>query len=165
MDFTFDFKNNMGDHLKVALSNYDKQIVEIFSKNPDILNIDFYNVSLERKVRNSKFLNPRILIDICDTLANFMFEHPNSVLTYLCDPVSEVERHNNNLSPQQYRSNLFSKLFEYYTISHRIEDFIDGIIHIEEKSTENGGIYAHFIYHKNLKPQIEVISKILLLDK
>ena len=165
MDLFFDVINNVGDHLKVALSNYDKQNVEIFSKDPAILNLDFYNVSLERKTRHSKFLNPHILIEVCNTLYNFMTENPNSVLTYICDPTSEIERNHNCLSPQQYRSKLFSKLFEYFTFSNRIEDFIDDILNIEDNSTDNGGVYAHFIYHKKLKPQIKVISDIILLDK
>ena len=36
---------------------------------------------------------------------------------------------------------------------------------IEDLPTDNGGVYAHFIYHKKLKPQIKVISDIILLDK
>ena len=155
----------MGDHLKVALSNYDKQNIEMFSKDPSILNIDFYNVSLERKARNSKFLSPHLLIEVCKTLFTFMKENPNSVLTYICDPESEVERHHKNLSPQEYRSKLFSKLFDYFTFSNRIEDFIEDIIHIKDNSKGTDDIFAHFIYPIRLKTQIETVSNIILSDK
>ena len=42
MEFSFDIKNKEGDHIRIALSDYDKDNVRIFTTHPDILNLKFH---------------------------------------------------------------------------------------------------------------------------
>ena len=162
MDLSFDLKNMTGDHIRVALSDYDRQIVEIFSKDPFIQNLNFYNISLERIKKKSKYVNPVLLYSICEFLLNFIKENPNTIYTYLCDAGSEIERHHSELTPQEYRSNLFSKLFDYYTFSNGITDYLDELIYIPDSADKNKDTYVHFIYNKVHHPRIKEISKIIL---
>lgn len=162
MDLSFDFKNRVGDHLKIALSDYDSQILKTFTDDPQVNSLTFYNLSLERKEKKSRFLNPHLLYEICDYLLQFLINNPNVILTYLCDPKSEVERSHQEFSPQEYRSNLFNKLFDYFTYSKNIDNYIDEVIYIPDANDKFKDTYVHFIYNKIHKPKVEIISKIIL---
>lgn len=113
MDISFDIHNDKGDRVKVALSYYDTENLQVFTNDPLTLTLVFYDVTLVR-VSGEDTVGIKMLTAICDVLFRFMNENDTAVLCFYCDDLTNVDRHNTELTPQEYRSRLFSKMFDMY---------------------------------------------------
>ena len=162
MDSTFVIRNIKGDQIRIDLSVYDEQNIKAFTNDPFISKLSFFNISLERLDRKSVFINPAILFNVCEILAKFLEENPNAVLSFYCDPRSDVPRNHLEFSPQEYRSRLFTKLFEYYTISKGIGCLIHRVLIFHDISGKANTQYFHLLGNKNYIDQIDKISNIIL---
>ena len=72
-------------------------------------------------------------------------ENHNVILYYYCDvaPINIRKNRKMNITPQEFRSNLFSKMFEKINSS----DYVEKPVIIED--IENGDHYVSLICHKN----------------
>ena len=66
-----------------------------------------------------------VLHEITNRIADLFAENPNLILYYSCDdmnpiPFRNTRGANKSLSVQEYRSKLFSHLFELYIHSHQV---------------------------------------------
>lgn len=161
MDISFDIKNTRGDQIRVALSYYDAEAVSIFSSDPLTLTLIFYDVSLFR-INGDGYVGYKTLYAITETLAKFLHENEDAVLCFYCDPATEIRRNHGNLSPQEYRSRLFSRMFDLYTDTHRIYDFVNHRVKIENLENPNNSQFAHFICRKSHEIAIEKLGKLLM---
>ena len=162
MDSTFVVRNATGDQIRIDLSVYDEQNIKAFSTDPLINSLYFYNISLERVDTKSVFINPGILFSACEALAKFLEKNTKAILSFYCDPRTDVPRSHLELSPQEYRSKLFTKLFEYYTISKNIDCLIHRVLVFNDTTESNNTQYFHLLGNKNYKEQIDNISNIVL---
>lgn len=161
MDLSFDIKNPEGDHIMVALSYYDCETVKEFSSDPLTLTLVFYDVTLIRKAGDG-YVGYKVLFAISDALAKFMDENEDAVLCFYCDSDTDVRRNHGNMLPQEYRSNLFSRMFEMYVKSHKKFAFINHRIEIEDPNNSENRQFAHFICRKEHENAVAQLGQILM---
>lgn len=162
MDVSFDLYNIKGDHVLVSLSSYDLTSMAAITDDPRIQGLCFYDVSLVRKGGNG-MVGYNILMRIASILADFLKENEGAVLCFYCDGETELERHHKNIPPQQYRSLLFSRMFDMYVHKYHAKEIINyPVVILDENPWKSQ--YAHFICRQN---HLEVIHHLrdILIEK
>lgn len=150
-----------GDHIMVALSYYDCETVSLFSSDPLTLTLVFYDVTLVRKA-GAGYVGYKALFTVSDILAKFMSENDDAVLCFYCDADTDLHRNHRDMLPQEYRSELFSQMFERYVRSHKILGFVNHRVEIEDPKKPNNRQYAHFICRKEHKEAVVAIGRVLM---
>lgn len=161
MDLSFDIMNTEGDHIMVALSYYDYETVKVFSSDTSTLTLVFYDVTLVRKAGDG-YVGSKVLFAVSDALAKFMDENDDAVLCFYCDADTDVRRNHGNMLPQEYRSKLFSRMFDMYVKSHGKSGLINHRVEIEDSNNSDNKQYAHFICRKEHKHAVASIGQILM---
>ncbi|MDE5821738.1 MAG: hypothetical protein K2H63_04535 [Paramuribaculum sp.] len=161
MDISFDIRNSEGDCVLVALSYYDSETIEHFSTDLLALTLVFYDVTLIRKT-GTGYVGSKILYAVTDVLARFLDENDDAVLCFYCDADTDVQRNHKDLLPQEYRSRLFSRMFDKYTKSHGLTDYINHRVEIEDSGNPQNKQYAHFIYHREHEMAVRRMGQILM---
>ncbi len=161
MDLSFDIMNTEGDHLMVALSYYDYETISLFSTDPLTLTLVFYDVTLIRKAGDG-YVSYRMLSTVSDVLAKFMDENEDVVLCFYCDADTDVRRNHGDMLPQEYRSRLFSRMFERYVKTYNLLGFINHRVEMEDPNNSDNRQYAHFICRKEHKDAVIAIGKMLM---
>lgn len=161
MDLSFEIKNTEGDHIMVALSYYDADVVMAITPNPIALSLMFYDVTLRRE-SGGGYVGYKMLSTISDTLARFMNDNEDMILCFYCDATLDVKRHHDSMLPQEYRSRLFSRMFDMYVQSHHLIDLINICIKTEDSNNPQNKQFAHFICRKQHEPVVAQMGKILM---
>lgn len=145
----------------VALSYYDYETVSVFSTDPQALSLVFYDVTLVRKAGHG-YVGYKVLFTISDVLARFMDENEDAVLCFYCDADTDVRRNHGDMLPQEYRSILFSRMFDMYVKSHNRLGYTNHRVEIEDPCNKNNRQYAHFICRNEHLGAVDTIGKILM---
>lgn len=162
MDISFDILNQEGDHIKVGLSYYDYETISIFSSDPLTLTLVFYDVTLVRE-SGEGYVGYKSLFAISDVLARFMNENEDAVLCFYCDAATDVLRHHTNMLPQEYRSRLFSRMFDLYIRTHKdLSGFINHKVEIEDPDNPENRQFAHFICRTKHERAVAELGKLLM---
>lgn len=156
MKVTQPFRTIDGDEYLVLIESLTKSIL------PDgiiaaLEGIDIFNVALER-VSGECITNPNILFDISNFIAGFLLDNENSILYFYCDDINDIPRRNKSITPQKYRSDLFTKMFDRYTKTHSMEVFVDNPIEFKIDRE----VYIHLIARNALLPHVNVIKEALI---
>ncbi len=158
MDISFDIHNDRGDQIRVALSYYDTESLQAFTNDPLTLTLVFYDVALVRLAGDNP-VGTKTLNAICDVLFRFMNDNETAVLCFYCDDLTDVSRRHNEFSPQEYRSRLFSKMFDLYIKSNRITGVVNYRIKIEDNGKPR---FAHFITPEKYLPAVQLLGNIIM---
>lgn len=158
MDLSFDIHNDKGDLIRVALSYYDAATLHAVVQDPLILSLVFFDVTLVR-VSGSDYVGYGVLKAVSEVLHRFMNENENAVLCFYCDDLSDVERRHGDMSPQEYRSRLFSRMFDIYVKTHRISHLVNYQIIIDDDALQR---YVHFITPDRYLSAVKKLSHILM---
>lgn len=161
MDLSFDIKSKEGDQIRVALSYYDSETVSMLSSDPLTLTLAFYDVTLVREIGEG-YVGYKVLSAVSETLARFLDENEDVVLCFYCDAQTEVKRSHSDISPQEYRSRLFSRMFDKYMKSHCLSNFINHRIKIEDLVNPMNSQFAHFICRKEHEAAVAEIGRLLM---
>lgn len=162
MDISFDILNQEGDHIKVGLSYYDYETISIFSSDPLTLTLVFYDVTLVREAGEG-YVGYKSLFAVSDILARFMNENEDAVLCFYCDAATDVLRHNRDMPPQEYRSRLFSRMFDLYIRTHKYSaGFINHRVKIEDPEDPGNPQFAHFICRKEHERAVAELGRQLM---
>ncbi len=158
MDISFDIYNDKGDQVRVALSYYDTEILQAFTNDSLTLTLVFYDVTLVR-ISGNQTLGIQTLQAISDVLFRFMSENDNVVLCFYCDDLTDVVRHHKELTPQEYRSRLFSRMFDKYVQANDITDIVNYGIRIEDNNSPR---FAHFITPVKYLSAVKILGEIIM---
>jgi len=161
MDLSFDIISSEGDHVMVALSYYDYESVRIFSSDPLTLALVFYDVTLIRKGGDG-YVGYKVLSAVSDTLARFMEENEDAVLCFYCDADTDVRRNHRDMLPQEYRSRLFSRMFDKYVETHHVHGFINHRVKIESSDNPDSRQFAHFICRREHESAVTALGHLLM---
>ncbi|MCQ2087468.1 MAG: hypothetical protein MJZ37_05320 [Bacilli bacterium] len=98
------------------------------------------------------------LSSIALRLIEFLESNPNSLLYFYCDDRNEVDRRNHDISMQEYRHQLFSKMFVFLKrkVSKGITD--EPII----REIDGKKIFIHLIYFDDMKSVADEIKNIIV---
>lgn len=157
MDISFDINNDKGDLVRVALSYYDAESLQTLTDDPLTLTLVFYDVTLVR-ISGDGAVGVKTLKAVCEVLHRFMVENDASVLCFYCDDMTDVPRHHTEMTPQEYRSRLFSRMFEMYVFEKGITGMQNYGIKIEDGNTPR---FAHFITPDKYLPSVKLLEDII----
>jgi len=127
---------------------------------PKNVDIEIVDITLKLVKGNYQVNNAGTLSLISFIVSDFM-ESNDVILYFYCD-VKDIKRRNNAISPQKYRSLLFSKIFEKELNHNKNADsYVNKIIIL--KDTHDDEHYIHLISKSKNEAQINTI--ILELNK
>ena len=145
MEETYSIQTQDGDKYILSVNDADitllsDDIQQMLSDN----NLQIGEIIIERTA-GKQYTCYKVLYQIATWLAGIFAQHQGLILFYLCDDMNSIPNRNTkgknkDLSPQEYRSSLFSKLFEEYKKSHQVKGISDYPIIIE------GEGYKQFIH-------------------
>jgi len=161
MRFSYEIEANLVDVYRVSLTSgedafFDTADVELLlNKDIEIVEID-----LER-INGTGKTSLRILEQIADGIANFIRQNSKSMLYYYCDDLSEIpfSGRNRDISPQEYRSRIFSLMFNRYTSKYKDLDLFDITIEINE---DGRPLFMHLIAGRQYSDYVETVSRYIL---
>lgn len=146
----------LGDVYHISLSSAnDGLLSDDVSRILDCDGIVILNVELSR-VQGTHPTSNAVLAKIEEVIANVFLSHPNVIICYYCDFLSQIPSMRQSMSVQEYRSVLFSHLFDRYVTSHHIENVSQAIATIEG-AVEN--YYVHIIARNEHLHYVNIITE------
>lgn len=161
MDISFSVNNSKGDLVKIALSNYDLASLSQFTSNKHTLSLTFYDVTLIRE-SGYDYVGYDVLSKVSETLARFLQENHKAVLCFYCDAYTGIRKSHEEISPQEYRSLLFTRMFERYCKTRDLNDFLNYRVRMEVDKNLLNSQFAHFICRKEHEYLIDEIRDVLM---
>ena len=145
MNYSFSINTKKGDEYRIMLVDADVSVLDEQVRNAIANNsIDISEIIIDR-ARGGESTTQEILHVITGRVADLFAEHVNLILYYSCDDMNPIPSRNTkgankNLSVQEYRSRLFSHIFDSYMFSHQVSGFTNTPIII------NGDGYSQFMH-------------------
>lgn len=99
----------------------------------------------------------RISAVMLDTMRN----RPDDILYFFCDVRGDnlnVNARNKRVTPQEYRSRLFSLLFDRETRRRGVTSLVNDVQHVE---CDGEVLYLHFIYDKRANCKVALLKEAL----
>ena len=122
--------------------------------------IEVVEIALAR-VKGVNVTSGKVLAQIEKCIADLLNRYQNVVLTFFCDFISFLPATKKNMPVQEYRSRLFTAMFERYIIHYHIDDFCNNVVKVEGVAET---FYFHVIYHKEHQKYAEMIAEGLQKD-
>ncbi|MBQ0073924.1 MAG: hypothetical protein KBT34_06995 [Prevotella sp.] len=139
MIFSVSLQSHSGDKYYVYLTPLDKRWWgDLVLPEP---NLEIYQIVLDR-LEGGNVTDMHIIQEISKFIAN-VFLTNDVIFYYVCDDLNEIPNANRSISPQEYRSRLFSRMFDRYINSHGVEGLVDTPIIIKDAVGNNQ--YVHII--------------------
>lgn len=157
MTISFDIQAEAGDVYRVILSSGD----DAFFADGDIRAIlgdavEIVEIDLER-ISGTNPTTMTTLRYIAEGIGRCFMQNDKAILYYYCDELSEVfmsPRHL-DLWPQEYRSHLFSLMFQRYVSTVSNNDITDITIVINQ---DNRPLFMHLISRTKHARYIEILK-------
>ena len=134
MNFTDFLSSVKGDIYQISLSSKNGGLIaDDIRQSLSAEGIIVLDVELNR-VQGLNPTNTAVLAKIGERIAEVFLANPNVIICYFCDFLSALpytNKKHKQLSVQEYRSNLFSQMFDRYVSQHHIEDISLAILTIE----------------------------------
>lgn len=154
MKIKYPIVDGVNEYLLLIDSFDSKMLREVGIEDP----IELYDVVLER-VSGNDTSSARVLSTISSCLKVFLMDNPNAILYFYCDDMHDIARGENHqcYSPQEYRSRLFSTMFDAEKERHDgALPFVNNKIVI---NTSEGRAFIHLITHECNKYAAEIVSR------
>ena len=161
MKVSFCIKAETGDEYLVSLLSGD----DAFFATNDVAfslgdEIEIVEIDLAR-VSGSNPTTAHTLSLISEGIARYFSMNEKAVLYYYCEDMADVPKSSRkeDMWPQEYRSHLFSLMFQRYLLNHGIQDIIDVTIVIEQGTRP---LFMHLISRKEHSHYIERIKTYII---
>lgn len=145
MNYTFSISTRNGDEYRIMLFDADVSLLaESVQKTIAERGIDISEIMIDR-VKGGESTAQEVLHAITGRVADLFAENENLVIYYSCDDINPIPSRNTkgankNLSVQEYRSTLFSHIFDSYMYSHQVSGITNTPVII------NGEGYKQFMH-------------------
>lgn len=122
--------------------------------------IEILDITLERAHGNG-IASHRVMNDISEFIAGIFFDNPCSILYFYCDDMHDVPymSMNKNISPQAYRSRLFSRMFDRYVSANNIKGMLNYPVEVH---LEDRDIFIHLISTEENLPVMGAIGDAII---
>jgi hypothetical protein len=125
--------------------------------------IDISELIIER-VSGESTTGQEVLHDITGWIAEMFASNPNLIIYYSCDDMTPIPSRNKNsdnrdMPVNEYRSRLFSHIFDTYMTSHQVSGVINTPIQLD--NYENGvgySLFFHFIARDIHSDIVEILK-------
>ena len=150
-----------GDEYKLRFTTDRNGIIaDALLDEMNSVGIEVAEIALAR-VKGVNVTSGKVLAQIEECIADLMNRCQNIVLTFFCDFISFLPATKKSIPVQEYRSRLFTAMFERYMTHHHIDDFCNDVVKIEGVAE---AFYFHVIYRKEHQKYAEIIAKGLQND-
>ena len=157
MELSLSFKSTSDDEYRISLSKIDYRLLSDELRN--ILNgqIEIIEIVLDR-VKGSNVTSMKMLSEISNTIKRLFLENEHIILYYYCDDLHGLDyvRDHREMSPQKYRSELFSAMFQRAVNKSNKSEINDETICIDAVGWD---IYLHLIYRCKHKHYVDLIKE------
>ena len=125
MNYSFSISTKMGDEYRIMLIDADISVLaDSVLTTLSEKQIDVSEIIIER-ITGGESTAQEVLHAITGRIADLFAENTHLILYYSCDnmnpiPSRNMKGANKNLSVQEYRSTLFSHIFDTYMYSHQV---------------------------------------------
>lgn len=151
-DFVRLLTSDEGDSYLITISEdttlFSKETLQIIG------NVKVAGIELQR-LTGSAPTSVEMLTAIGNVIADYFLSHNDVMIFYYCDFINRIPYTNKKeVSPQEYRSNLFRLMFERYMSMHNVDNVHLSVITVQGVEET---FYFHLIYrecHAHLAPII-----------
>lgn len=161
MVVSFDVKTDTNDIFRVSLSSGE----DAFFATEDVmqdaaLDVEIIEIDLER-IEGSHSADIKTLRVIADGIGRCFSQNSKAVLYYYCDELDlpVVSHHHEREWPQEYRSQLFSRMFQRYASKAGIIDVVDMTVEIMQGDRP---IFMHLIARECHRSSLEVLRNYII---
>lgn len=145
MNYSFSISTRQGDEYRIMFIDADISVLaENVQQTIVEQGIDISEIMIDR-VRGGESTAQEVLHAITGRVADLFAENDNMVIYYSCDDMNPIPSRNmrganKELSVQEYRSTLFSHIFDTYMYSHQVSGITNTPVII------NGEGYKQFMH-------------------
>ena len=160
MTYSFSISTRKGDEYRIKLLDVDisvltKEVRDAIETN----NFDISEIMIDR-ISGGESTAQEVLHAITGKIADLIAENENLILYYSYDDMNPIPSRNTkgankNLSVQEYRSRLFSYMFDTYMVSHQVSGFSNTPIII---SGEGYKQFMHLIARDSHQSIVDLIK-------
>ena len=131
MNEVYIIHSDTGDEYKLQFTTDRSGVVsdEILDEL-SLRGIEVVEIGLARS-KGINVTSPKVLAQIEECIAEVFLNHPNVLISFFCDFISLVPRTKKKMPVQQYRSLLFTRMFEHYVSHHHIDGISNRVVAIE----------------------------------
>lgn len=165
MNYSFSISTKHGDEYRIMLIDADISVLadnvqEVICNNC----VDISEIMIER-VNGGESTAQEVLHAITGRVADLFAENENLILYYSCDdmnpiPSRNMKGANKELSVQEYRSTLFSHIFDTYMYSHQVSGISNTPIIIRG---EGYAQFMHLIAREKHQNVVDIIKNDVIL--
>lgn len=145
-----------GDQYRVVLNSLElpHDLKSLLDGSVEIVEVTLY------RMKGMHYTSLKTLTKITSVIANAFLENPNAILYFYCDDLTMLPSVKDAMTPQEYRSRLFSALFDRYVTKHNISDIFNFPIKIND--VEGTPMYIHLFARDCHRRYVEIIGKDLI---
>lgn len=140
MDISISISSKSDDEYRVILSPFTLDVIPCEVREQLGNDIEIADVTLER-VKGDNPADIGILLKISNVIGEVLHDNENLILYFYCDDMHDISRRSKELTPQEFRSNLFSRMFDKYVSSNGITNMVNTPIEVKA----DRDIYIHLI--------------------
>lgn len=154
MNLSFSYKTEKGDVYRISLENIPTELLSEEVREELGGNVEIVEVILDR-LYGDNITDRKTLSLISEKIGRIFIESPNLILYYFCDDLHSVPNQRSSITPQEYRSRLFSAMFERFVKQRELKGVSDSQIYIDAVGWD---IYLHLIYRDEHSDYIELLK-------
>jgi len=139
-----------GDQYSLSLSSDG---LSLSDEIRDAYGIELISIELMR-IQGNGVTSSKTLACIEQIIADVFDSFPNAVLFYYCDFLNTIPSTTKHISPQEYRSRLFSDMFQRYVSHHDITGVSEVVVTID------GEEEPYFIHMIAREQHLSAVQKI-----
>lgn len=161
MNYSFSISTRKGDEYRIMLFDVDLSLLgETVKESIFKSGIDISEVMIER-IQGGESTAQEVLHTISGRIADLFAENSNMILYYSCDDMNPIPSRNTkgankDMSVQEYRSTLFSHLFNSYMLSHQVSGITNTPIIIKGDGYTQ---YMHLIARESHRSIVELVKE------
>lgn len=163
MVVSFDVRTASNDVFRVSLSSGK----DAFFATDDVmhesaLDVEIIEIDLER-IEGHHSADIRTLRAIADGIGRCFNQNSKAVLYYYCDELDLpiISRHHKGEWPQEYRSQLFSRMFQRYATEAGVLDVIDMTVEIMQGDRP---VFMHLIARECHRSSLEILKNYIITN-
>ena len=161
MDYSFYISTRGGDEYRIVL--YDADVSILADPVRDLIfkqSVDISEIMIDR-VRGGESTGQEVLHEITSRIADLFAGNPNLILYYSCDDMNPIPSRNTkgankDIPVQEYRSKLFSHMFDSYMYSHQVSGISNTPIIIYG---EGYAQYMHLIARNSHQAIVDLVKE------
>ena len=140
MNDIYIIRSESGDEYKLQFTTERSGIIsDVILDQLSLHGIEVVEIGLGRS-KGGNVTSPKVLAQIEKCIADMLIAHPNVIISFFCDFISFVPRMKRNMPVQQYRSLLFTRMFEHYIAHHHLDGICNRVVTVE-------GVAENYFFH------------------